>query len=407
MPFDRTTTTTRKEAPIRKAWARAAMAPILMLTTTATEPVAGAPQESQLVRPREDASLAKLALCLGELNDAGGGACPEVTAIRFKANGDKPVDPSRDTLRALGALLNGIETEQLRIRIAGHADCSEHRRKDPYALTLSYRRAQAVRRMLGRYGRVKGRRMTLEGRGSSDPTGDAPRMADAACATPSAADRRVTFSILSPVGLGYGRLQAEQQATPLAGADPVPRDNADPAGATTQIAETRARAEVYAAAGDLRTMSEGGVTALAGRAEAAARRAAAGERARIARERRPGARRVAVDQGTTTVVRYFPQGLTPGRYDSVDLGRVHPLLAPAATGSAATACAATPARWVKLGSVSLLDRNAGQLYARLRAVLVRGERTSERHLRVAIMLDIADGDTVSANAPPIPAAPGY
>lgn len=387
----------------------------LSCTTAAiTSFIAGAPMQAlakppepePLVSPeRRDATLAQLVDCLAALNGLADEGCPGGSPVSFAVRSDRPTGTAPAFYRDLGALLNRPEARRLKVGLVGHADCSEALPNDPHAARLAYRRAEAVRSLLERYGRVKERRIVIEGRGSSDPLGHAAR-SSASCKAPDRANRRVSFSITTPIGVGYGGLAVEQHATTLAGADPAPRDNIDPSAADTRKVEARARAKVYESAGKpLAAMTDEDKIKLAQAADAAARKAARELRATTRNRFSPPVTN-RTGAASEAVVRYFPQGLTPARYYTVDLGRAQPGLGPTTTGANAVACSGVRSGWVRLDNISLLDQRAGQLYVRLRTVLVSGSKSRGRDLRSALLLDISDSDP-AVQARSAPSSPGY
>lgn len=299
--------------------------------------------------------LPQIVRCIAELNgqkltDGIDPACSNAGSIRFLIGRDKPAADWTSALRALGHILRQPGLRRLRIRVVGHASCQESLRNDPELMQLSLKRAKRVRDLLVHAGDVDDDRIDVEGRGRTDPIEEdeaatrATSPLAARCGAGSLAStigsQRVTLEIATPVGLAYGEAAYGQLASPLAGTDPAPAMNVDP---VTQAAVGGARGPAAAA---------------------------------------------------TQVTRYFPQGLRPGSYYTIDLGRASALLAPRVRGADANGCGSYRSHWLKLDVLSNLDKMAGALSIRFRTVRVRSDPNRVEGARLFVDLR---GDAGSAS----------
>lgn len=303
-----------------------------------------------------DGTIAAIAACLEKLNTPPKTApTPELAAntvcasdpmqISFSALSYRPASDQRQTLQSLGRLLNRPEARQIRLRIVGHALCSEISARDPYAMKLTFRRAKSVAELLARAGRVDGDRLIAEGRGYFEPVEGDKSLAAAkpdieACkvGTTHLANARVEFIIDTPVGLTYGS-PAGQYISALGGDDPPPRENQSP-----RVAAGAAAAAPAAAA--------------------------------------------AMPPITSPLPRYFPSGLRPGPFHSFSLSRAVAAfrIDPGSVGAAH--CAGYRTAWQSLPEISQLDLGAGKIALRLRTVLVRAEDQNRGRDQIELFLDV-------------------
>ena len=355
-----------ERAPGRSAIGKIVTALLASLCLAPTIADAGALKSKQLEalwavdgRTR-DSTIMDIAACLEALNTPPGqgkGGGPAVNAVcgneptqfSFAPLNHRPSGDHRQTLQSLGRLLNRPEARQLRLRIVGHALCSEISARDPYAMKLTFRRAKSVAELLSRTGRVDGDRLIAEGRGYFEPleTAATPTVAqpkENACKAVTTDERnaRAEFAIDTPIGLPYGHV-GNREVSPLGGADPVPRGNQPP--------------------GVVRTTA------------------------------------VAAASPTDNAARYFPAGLQPGPVYSLSLSRVAAHFEVPLSSASTSNCAGFRTGWLSLPAVSNLDDKSGVISLRLRTVLVRaGDRNHGRDT-LEVFLDIDGREDAKSPGP--------